>query len=39
MDKENFAAKAEWIRNASDYDDFYIASKEESQQVLNAENT
>ena len=29
--------KAEQIRNASDYDDFYIASKEESrQQVENA---
>ncbi|MDE7311107.1 MAG: HEPN domain-containing protein [Eubacterium sp.] len=32
------AAKAERIRSASDYDDFYIASKEETQQqVLNAE--
>lgn len=31
-------AKAERIRNASDYDDFYIAGKEETQQqVLNAE--
>lgn len=31
-------AKADQIRNASDYDDFYIASKEESrQQVENAE--
>ena len=31
-------AKAERIRNASDYDDFYIASKEETQQqVSNAE--
>lgn len=30
-------AKAEQIRSASDYDDFYIASKEESrQQVENA---
>lgn len=30
-------AKAEQIRNASDYDDFYIASKEETrQQVKNA---
>ena len=30
-------AKAEQIRNASDYDDFYIASKEETrQQVENA---
>ncbi len=32
------AAKAERIRNASDYDDFYIADKEETkQQVKNAE--
>lgn len=31
-------ARAEQIRNASDYDDFYIASKEEAkQQVENAE--
>ncbi len=31
-------ARAEQIRNASDYDDFYIASKEETrQQVENAE--
>lgn len=31
-------AKAEQIRNASDYDDFYVASKEEAkQQVENAE--
>lgn len=31
-------AKAERIRNASDYDDFYIAGKEETQQqVSNAE--
>lgn len=31
-------ARAEQIRNASDYDDFYIASKEETrQQVKNAE--
>ena len=31
-------AKAEQIRNASDYDDFYVASKEEAkQQVDNAE--
>lgn len=31
-------ARAEQIRNASDYDDFYIASKEESrQQVENAD--
>ena len=30
-------ARAEQIRNASDYDDFYIASKEETkQQVENA---
>lgn len=32
-------ASAEQIRNASDYDDFYIASKEEtSQLVINTEN-
>lgn len=38
QDDYQMAAKAERIRNASDYDDFYIASKEESQQqVLNAE--
>lgn len=31
-------ARAEQIRNASDYDDFYVASKEETrQQVENAE--
>lgn len=31
-------ARAEQIRNASDYDDFYIANKEETrQQVENAE--
>lgn len=31
-------ARAEQIRNASDYDDFYVASKEEArQQVANAE--
>lgn len=31
-------ARAEQIRNASDYDDFYLASKEETrQQVANAE--
>lgn len=31
-------AKAERIRNASDYDDFYIADKEEAQQqIINAE--
>lgn len=30
-------SKAEQIRNASDYDDFYVASKEETkQQVVNA---
>ncbi len=38
QDDYQIAAKAERIRNASDYDDFYIASKEEAQQqVLNAE--
>lgn len=38
QDDYQIAAKAERIRNASDYDDFYIASKEETQQqVLNAE--
>lgn len=38
QDDYQIVAKAERIRNASDYDDFYIASKEESlQQVLNAE--
>lgn len=32
------AAKAEQIRNISDYDDFYIASKDETkQQVTSAE--
>lgn len=32
-------ARAEQIRNASDYDDFYLASKEETrQQVENAEH-
>lgn len=32
-------ARAEQIRNASDYDDFYVANKEETrQQVANAEN-
>lgn len=37
-DDYQIAAKAERIRNASDYDDFYIASKEEAQQqVFNAE--
>ena len=31
-------ARAEQIRNASDYDDFYVASKDETkQQVVNAE--
>lgn len=31
-------AQSEQVRNASDYDDFYVASKEESeQQVINAE--
>lgn len=31
-------ARAEQIRNASDYDDFYVANKEETrQQVVNAE--
>ena len=31
-------ARAEQIRNASDYDDFYVASKEEAKlQVINAE--
>ncbi|MDD7388976.1 MAG: HEPN domain-containing protein [Lachnospiraceae bacterium] len=36
-DDYQIIAKAEQIRNASDYDDFYIASKEESrQQVENA---
>lgn len=31
-------ARAEQIRNASDYDDFYVANKEETrQQVANAE--
>jgi len=31
-------ARAEQIRNASDYDDFYLASKDETrQQVENAE--
>ena len=33
------AATAEQVRNISDYDDFYIASKEETkEQVRNAEN-
>ena len=36
-DDYQMIAKAEQIRNASDYDDFYIASKEETkQQVENA---
>lgn len=36
-DDYQIIAKAEQIRNASDYDDFYIASKEETrQQVENA---
>lgn len=31
--------RADQIRNASDYDDFYVASKEETrQQVENAKN-
>ena len=39
QDDYQVIAKAERIRNASDYDDFYIASKEEAQQqVLNAED-
>lgn len=38
MHNYQMIAKAERIRNASDYDDFYIASKEETQQqVSNAE--
>ena len=28
-------AGAEQIRNASDYDDFYIASKDETRQLIN----
>ena len=37
IDDYKIAAKAEQIRNASDYDDFYIASKLESkEQVENA---
>lgn len=37
MDDYQKIAKAEQIRNASDYDDFYITSKEEArQQVKNA---
>ena len=41
LSKEDYQkiARAEQIRNASDYDDFYIASKEETkEQVRNAEN-
>lgn len=38
QDDYQIVARAERIRNASDYDDFYIANKEESQQqVSNAE--
>lgn len=38
QDDYQIVASAERIRNASDYDDFYIASKEETQkQVSNAE--
>ncbi len=38
QDDYQIVAKAERIRNASDYDDFYIAGKEEAQQqVKNAE--
>lgn len=38
QDDYQIVSKAERIRNASDYDDFYIASKEETQQqVSNAE--
>lgn len=38
QDDYQIVARAERIRNASDYDDFYIACKEETQQqVLNAE--
>lgn len=37
VDDYKIAAKAEKIRNASDYDDFYIADKEETkEQVENA---
>ena len=37
-DDYQLAATAEHIRNISDYDDFYIASKEETkEQVKNAE--
>ncbi len=39
QDDYQMVAKAERIRNASDYDDFYIANKEETQQqVANAEH-
>lgn len=38
VDDYQLVAKAEQIRNASDYDDFYVASKEEAkQQIRNAE--
>lgn len=36
MDREDYQkiAKAEQIRNVSDYDDFYIASREEAKQQI-----
>lgn len=38
QDDYQILAKSEQIRNASDYDDFYLASKEETlQQIENAE--
>lgn len=41
MDREYYLAlaKAEQIRNASDYDDFYISSKEETREQVELAET